>query len=201
MAESSQNNGWVESYLEALVRPPCPLCPLATCWTARSAQWRRCASAMLAESSVRHRGSRTHGVRRILPAIAVLHLRTTAAVSGANRGTHDFDAAAGRAASPAWPVHACLGRPDTAAQPAIACLCSFQRRSVSSPHPLSAVIGHDHARLLTSRRRSCPGRRGFLALLVIMQRLDNLEPSECCGTPIAREVTLWPRCLLLSQHT
>ena len=43
MAESSQNNGWVESYLEALVRPPFPLCPLATCWTARSAPWRPCA--------------------------------------------------------------------------------------------------------------------------------------------------------------
>ena len=27
MAESSQNNGWVESYLEALVRPPFPLGP------------------------------------------------------------------------------------------------------------------------------------------------------------------------------
>ncbi len=27
MAESSQNNGWVESYLEALVRPPSPPLP------------------------------------------------------------------------------------------------------------------------------------------------------------------------------
>jgi hypothetical protein len=35
MAESSQNNGWVESYLEALVRS-FPPSPLATCWTARA---------------------------------------------------------------------------------------------------------------------------------------------------------------------